>query len=38
MEDLDQWGVAVVGSGVKVGAGAVVEPKAMIGEDIEGVK
>ena len=38
MENLDQWGVAVVGSGVKVGAGAVVEPKAMIGEDIEGVK
>ena len=37
MEDLDKWGVAVVGDGVTVGAGAKVGPKAMISEDVKEV-
>ncbi len=35
MESLDDWGIAVVGTGVTVGKGASVEPKAMIGEDVK---
>ncbi len=34
----DDWGVAVVGAGVTVGAGAKVQPKAMAGEDVPAVK
>ena len=34
----DDWGVAVVGAGVKVGAGAKVAPKAMAGEDVPAAK
>ncbi len=34
----DDWGVAVVGAGVTVGAGAKVEPKAMAGEDVPAAK
>ncbi len=36
MTDLAQWGVAVVGPGLTVGAGATVGPKAMIEKDIPG--
>ena len=30
----DEWGISVVGAGVKVGEGACVPPKAMISEDV----
>ncbi|MDR3313382.1 MAG: glucose-1-phosphate adenylyltransferase [Oscillospiraceae bacterium] len=33
---LDAWGVAVVGSGLRVGRGATVTPSAMIENDVEG--
>jgi glucose-1-phosphate adenylyltransferase len=33
-EDKDRWGITVVGDEVKVGAGALVEPRAMIDKDI----
>ena len=36
--DRDDWGVAVVGAGVTVGAGATVAPKAMAGEDVPAAK
>lgn len=36
--DKDNWGIAVVGGGINVGAGAVVEPKAMIDKDVQGVQ
>ncbi len=36
MENLDDWGVAVVGAGVNVGEGAKVAPKEMVGEDVKG--
>ncbi len=36
MENLDDWGVSVVGPGVNVGEGAVVAPKEMAGEDVKG--
>lgn len=36
MEDIDDWGVAVVGSGVKVGKGAKVAPKEMADSNIGG--
>ena len=32
-----EWGVAVVGAGVKIGQGARVAPKAMVGEDVPAV-
>ena len=38
MEDKSQWGVAVVGNGITVGAGAVIPPKAMIETDVQGVE
>lgn len=38
MENIDDWGVAVVGSGVHIGKGAKVEPKAMIDSDIGGAE
>lgn len=37
-EDKDSWGIAVLGSDVSVGAGAVVPPKAMIDHDVQGVQ
>ena len=37
MEDMSKWGVAVVGAGVTIGAGAKVGPKAMISEDVKEV-
>ncbi|HZJ78352.1 MAG TPA: glucose-1-phosphate adenylyltransferase [Clostridia bacterium] len=36
MDNLDEWGVAVVGAWVTVGKGAKVAPKAMIDFDVEG--
>ena len=38
MDNLDDWGVAVVGAGVTVGAGAKVPPKQMAGEDVKGAE
>ncbi len=38
VENKDDWGVAVIGAGVHVGAGAAVPPKAMISEDVPEVK
>ncbi len=37
MEDIEKWGVAVVGEGVTVGPGAKVGPKAMISQDVKEV-
>lgn len=37
-ENLDDWGVAVIGSEINVGKGAKVAPKVMITEDVKGVK
>ena len=34
VENKDEWGVAVVGPGVKVGAGAVVKPKQIVGRNV----
>ncbi|MGN1478205.1 MAG: glucose-1-phosphate adenylyltransferase [Acutalibacteraceae bacterium] len=36
MENLDDWGVAVVGAGVNIGKNTQVEPKQMVGEDVKG--
>ena len=36
MENIDDWGVAVVGNGVTIGKNAVVAPKAMVDEDLGG--
>ena len=36
VENLADWGVAVVGSGVTVGKNGVVAPKAMVDEDVKG--
>lgn len=38
MEKRDDWGIAVVGENLTIGDGAAVPPKAMIDENIEGVK
>ena len=38
IENKDEWGIAVVGDNLKIGAGAKVAPKAMIAEDIEEVE
>ena len=38
MQNMDDWGVAVVGEKITVGKDAVVAPKAMIDADVEGVK
>lgn len=37
-DDLKEWGVAVVGSGVRIGPGARIPAKAMIEDDVEGVE
>ena len=34
--DKDQWGIAVIAEGVRVGAGAVVAAKAMVDQDVAG--
>ena len=36
MENVDDWGVAVVGAGIRIGKGAVVKPKMMVEEDMKG--
>lgn len=36
--DKDQWGIAVIGDNLKIGAGAKIEPKAMISKNVEGVE
>lgn len=38
MKNVDDWGVAVVGSGVHIGKGAKVAPKAMVDSDIGGAE
>ena len=38
MEDMAQWGVAVVGNGVTIGKNAVIPPKAMIESDVQEVE
>ncbi len=38
MENLSDWGVAVVGANVRIGAGACVVPKAMVDEDLPKVE
>ena len=38
MENLSDWGVAVVGANVRIGAGAYVVPKAMVDEDLPKVE
>ena len=38
IEDKEKWGIAVIGDNLKIGAGATVEPKAMISKDIEEVE
>ena len=35
MENLDNWGVAVVGEGVTIGQNAKVGPKAMVVKDVK---
>ncbi|MFR1809244.1 MAG: glucose-1-phosphate adenylyltransferase, partial [Pygmaiobacter massiliensis] len=38
MTDLSQWGVTVLGEGITVGAGARVQPKSMLTEDVKEVR
>ncbi len=38
MDNIDDWGVAVIGSGVNIGKGAKVAPQAMIDSDIGGAE
>lgn len=38
MENLDDWGVAVLGSDIEIGKGAVVAPKEMVEKSIKGAK
>lgn len=38
MDNRDDWGITVIGDNLKIGSGAKVMPKAMIDEDLEGVK
>lgn len=38
ISDKEHWGITVIGDNVKIGANAVVPPKAMISKDVEGVK
>ena len=35
MDDITKWGVAVVGEGITVGAGAKIGPKAMVVKDVK---
>ncbi|MBR6360528.1 MAG: glucose-1-phosphate adenylyltransferase, partial [Clostridia bacterium] len=36
MENIEDWGVAVIGNGIKIGKNATVAPKAMIDTDMGG--
>ena len=36
MKDINDWGVTVIGNGVKIGKGVTVEPKSMIDTDMGG--
>ena len=36
--DKDQWGIAVIGDNLKIGAGAKIAPKAMVSKDVEEVE
>ena len=38
MKNIDDWGVAVVGNGVKIGKGAKVAPNVMIDSDVGGAE
>ena len=38
IEDKDQWGIAVIGDNLKIGAGAKIAPKAMVSKDVEEVE
>ena len=38
IDNLENWGVTVIGEKVTIGNGAVVKAKEMIDEDIKGVK
>ena len=38
VENRDDWGITVIGENLNIGEGAVVAPKAMIDQDIKGVK
>lgn len=38
MQNIDDWGVSVVGNGITIGKNAVVEPKAMVDEDVGGAE
>ncbi len=38
MENVEDWGVAVIGNGVKIGKGAKVAPQAMIDSDVGGAE
>ena len=38
MENIDDWGVAVVGNGVKIGKGAKAAPNVMIDSDVGGAE
>ena len=38
VQDKDKWGIAVIGNGVTVGAGAIVPAKAMIEADVPAEK
>ncbi len=35
VENRDDWGITVIGDGLKIGEGAVIPPKAMIDKDVE---
>jgi len=38
VQNKDEWGIAVIGNGINVGAGAVIPAKAMIDEDVPAAK
>ena len=38
MKDVNDWGIAVVGEGLIVGDGAVVEAKEMVYRNVKGVQ
>lgn len=38
IEDKEQWGIAVIGDNLKIGAGAKIAPKTMVSKDVEGVE
>ncbi len=38
MENIEDWGVAVIGNGVKIGKGAKVAPNTMTDSDVGGAE